>query len=146
MPVHIHTEAFCCFHTVQQYNWGVYPPIFAYIFAGVHLVRVWPERLFYAYPELYLLRYDSNCGCPAHRRYRHLRHGSHHLYLPGVPLLWYAAEPLISLPDMPYLSSQSKLCTLVTRWLFSLFDALWFWCPEIQCNAFSSSLSPTFQD
>lgn len=40
MPVHIHTEAFCCFHTVQQYNWGVYPPIFAYIFAGVHLVRV----------------------------------------------------------------------------------------------------------
>ena len=37
MPVPIHTEAFCCFHTVQQYNLGVYPPIFACIFADVHL-------------------------------------------------------------------------------------------------------------
>ena len=37
MPVPIHTEAFCCFHTVQQYNLGVYPPIFACIFADEHL-------------------------------------------------------------------------------------------------------------
>ena len=37
MPVPIHTEEFCCFHTVQQYNLGVYPPIFACIFADVHL-------------------------------------------------------------------------------------------------------------